>query len=198
MHDYLGRLHEDINLSLVGTENTRKFVAANLENLMVVARAIRECAIADEDKDRFANGLFHLGKVIPAQFVDGTLSELRASGRLLLLRNAELRKAINQTVYTHDYLSQIFPSVQRRANNDRDYIDSKTIYNLDRPITGFTLIEWSEIDLELEKVCEDREFSARLSGLQRVLNVNLDWLDREIANFKTVLALLEKELEPPQ
>ncbi len=64
----------------------------NVDNLGVALNSLRDCAVADEDRDRFANGLFHMGKLIPAQFVDGTLEELRASGRLLLVRNAGLRE----------------------------------------------------------------------------------------------------------
>ena len=65
---YLQRLNEDFSLSIAGTERTRAFLTTNVENLGVVLGSLRDCAVADEQRDRFANGLFHMGKLIPAQF----------------------------------------------------------------------------------------------------------------------------------
>jgi hypothetical protein len=98
VNDYLHWMHADVVLSISSTQNTKKFITKNLENLLLVISSTAECSIAGDKKDTFANGLFHMGKAIPAQFVNGTLTELRASGRLLLLKNSELGDAINETV----------------------------------------------------------------------------------------------------
>ena len=145
-------------------------------------------------KNQFANGLFHLGKIVPEQFLDGTLVELRSSGKLLLFKNSELRSAINETLREHNYLARVWPALQGRAQLNRDYVDSKVIYVIDRPIDGFSTITWSEIDIQFDQVCRDREFKARLSALKRSANVNIDWLNRNLVNFARVERLLKQEL----
>jgi hypothetical protein len=194
VEDYLQRLHEDFSLSIKGTQRTKKFVTQNLNDLSVVISSLSNCAVANEQKDQFANGLFHLGKIVPEHFLDGTLVELRSSGRLLLFKNVELRDAINEVLREHNYLARVWPALQRRARLNADYIDSKVIYAIDRPIDGFSSITWSEIDVQLEKACKDREFNARLSALKRSANVNVDWLNRNLVNFERVKLLLKQEL----
>jgi hypothetical protein len=195
IEDYLHRMHADVVLSIQETQNTKKFVAENLENLLVVISSTTKCAIAEDNKDTFANGLYHLGKTIPAQFVNGTLTELRASGRLLLLKNSELREAINEAVRVHEYIESVWRSFSSRAGLHRDYVDSKVIYLFDRPSGGFSKIKWNEIDIEFETVCNDREFISRLSSLQRSANVNIDWLDRSLKAYENLKTNLENELK---
>jgi hypothetical protein len=69
VNDYLHRMHADVVLSISSTQNTKKFITKNLENLenlLLVISSTAECSIADDKKDTFANGLFHMGKAIPA------------------------------------------------------------------------------------------------------------------------------------
>mgnify|MGYP001822111134 FL=1 len=195
VRDYLHRLNEDFSLSIAGTERTRAFVTSNLDNLGIVLSSLRGCAVADEKKDRFANGLFHMGKLIPAQFVDGTLEELRASGRLLLVQNDDLRTAINETVREHEYQARVWPALQRRAASSRTYITDSFIFWMNRPVNGFSNATWSELEIDLMEACTDKTLLSRLSDLHRVSSTSIDWLDRNLNNFTNVKKLLDMELE---
>jgi hypothetical protein len=195
VRNYLHRLNEDFSLSIAGTERTKTFVSSNLDNLGIVLSSLRDCAVADGQKDQFANGLFHMGKLIPAQFVDGTLEELRASGRLLLVQNDDLRTAINETVREHEYQARVWPALQRRAASSRAYITDSFIFWMDRPVNGFSNATWSELEIDLMKACKDQTLLSRLSDLHRVSSTSIDWLDRNLNNFTTVKKLLDMELE---
>ena len=195
VRDYLHRLNEDFSLSIAGTERTRAFVTSNLDNLGIVLSSLRGCAVADGKKDRFANGLFHMGKLIPAQFVDGTLEELRASGRLLLVQNDDLRTAINETVREHEYQARVWPALQRRAASSRTYITDSFIFWMNRPVNGFSNATWSELEIDLMEACTDKTLLSRLSDLHRVSSTSIDWLDRNLNNFTNVKKLLDMELE---
>ena len=195
VRDYLHRLNEDFSLSIAGTERTRAFVTSNLDNLGIVLSSLRGCAVADGKKDRFANGLFHMGKLIPAQFVDGTLEELRASGRLLLVQNDDLRTAINETVREHEYQARVWPALQRRAASSRAYITDSFIFWMNRPVNGFSNATWSELEIDLMEACKDQTLLSRLSDLHRVSSTSIDWLDRNLNNFTNVKKLLDRELE---
>jgi len=194
INGYLYKMHEEISASIRGTEATKQFVQTNLENLQIVTSSMAKCKLTKSNNNKFANGLFHAGKIIPAQFVDNTLQELRSSGRSLLLRNQALTNAITETLRVHKYLNRVWPSVQSRSGLYRDYIDSKIIYSLDGPINGLSQIEWRNIDIEFDALCQDREFRARLSGLERLTNINVDWLNRELNSFKSLRAELELAL----
>ena len=195
VRNYLHRLNEDFSLSIAGTERTKTFVTSNLDNLGIVLRSLRDCAVADGKKDRFANGLFHMGKLIPAQFVDGTLEELRASGRLLLVQNDDLRTAINETVREHEYQARVWPALQRRAASSRTYITDSFIFWMNRPVNGFSNATWSELEIDLMEACTDKTLLSRLSDLHRVSSTSIDWLDRNLNNFTNVKKLLDRELE---
>ena len=195
VRNYLHRLNEDFSLSIAGTERTKTFVTSNLDNLGIVLRSLRDCAVADGQKDRFANGLFHMGKLIPAQFVDGTLEELRASGRLLLVQNDDLRTAINETVREHEYQARVWPALQRRAASSRAYITDSFIFWMNRPVNGFSNATWSELEIDLMEACKDKTLLSRLSDLHRVSSTSIDWLDRNLNNFTNVKKLLDMELE---
>ena len=195
LRDYLHRLNEDFSLSIAGTERTRKFVTTNQGNLGVVLSSLRDCAVADEKRDEFANGLFHMGKLIPAQFVDGTLEELRASGRLLLLKNDGLRDAINETVREYEYQSRVWPAIQLRTANNRAYVTDSHIFWLDGPVNGFSNVSWNELEIDLLQVCKDRVLLSRVSDLHRTSFTIIAWLDRNLKNFRTVKQFLDVELD---
>ena len=188
--DYLHRLNDDFSLSITGTQRTRDFVSSNLHNLTVVVDSLRNCSLPEDQRDDFANGFFHIAKLIPAQFVDGTLEELRSSGRLLLLKNNELRDAVNETVRENEYQARVWPALQGRGANNRNYITSKVIFWLEGPINGFSNISWHQLEFDFEAACNDKVLQARLSDLQRISYVNIDWLDRNLANFERVKSVL--------
>ncbi|WP_439105667.1 hypothetical protein [Congregibacter sp.] len=194
LRDYLHRLKADFSLSITGTERTKAFVTSNLDNLSIVLNSLRECDVPKEKRDRFANGVFHMGKLIPAQFVDGTLEELRSSGRLLLVDNEELRDAINETVREHNYQLRVFPAQQQRVRSSHTYIRDRFIFWLDRPVNGFSNVSWEELEFEMGSTCSDKVLLSRLSDLRRTSSTSIAWLDRNLANFKNARALLEKEL----
>lgn len=193
--DYLHRLNDDFSLSIAGTERTRDFVQSNLRNLTIIVDSLRSCSLPQAQRDDFANGFFHVAKLIPAQFVDGTLQELRASGRLLLLDHDELRDAINETVRENEYQERVWPALQQRGAQNRDHITSKLIVRLEGPINGFSNISWHQLEFDFEAACNDKVLQARLSDLQRMGYVNIDWLDRNITNFRSVRSALERVLE---
>jgi hypothetical protein len=195
LRDYLHRLNEDFALSITGTERTREFLTTNQDNLGIVLNSLRDCAVASEQRDEFANGLFHMGKLIPAQFVDGTLEELRASGRLLLVKNDGLRDAINETVREHEYQARVWPAIQRRAGNSRAYITDSHIFWLERPVNGFSNVSWNELEIDLLQVCKDRVLLSRVSDLHRTSFTIIAWLDRNLNNFRTVKQFLDVELD---
>jgi hypothetical protein len=194
VRNYLHRLNEDFSLSIAGTERTRAFVTENLQNLGIAMSGIRNCSVDDEEKDQFANGLFHMGKLIPAQFVDGTLEELRASGRLLLVDNENLRNAINETVREHEYQARVWPALQRRAADNRSYIADRFTFWMKGPVDGFSVVSWEELEIDLVTVCKDKVLLSRLSDLHRASSVGIDWMDRNLRNFRRVQKYLNEEL----
>lgn len=69
----------------------------NAHDADLVLDRLRACSLPQGDPDRFANGLYRLGKTMPPRLVRTTFTGLRDSGKLRLISNAELRQALSET-----------------------------------------------------------------------------------------------------
>ncbi len=192
--DYLRRLHDDMTLSIDATEGTRKFINANTNGISLVLDSLETCVLVDKNRDTFANGLYHAGKHIPATFADGTLKELRSSGRLGLIKNTHIRDLLIEADREIEYQARVWPSVQMRARNQTTYMDQIIIFRLDQPKGGFSVAMWDELDVDFDGLCQDRRFRAAVAVQERLGHLNIDWLDRNLENFHETRNALEIEL----
>jgi len=62
-HDVMQRLEEDLRLTIKLTQSNAEFMTANARDTDLVLDRLRACELPEADRDRFANGLYTLGKV---------------------------------------------------------------------------------------------------------------------------------------
>ena len=84
---------------------------------------MKACEIRTETQQDFANGLYHLGKISPAEFARATVDELRSVGEFVLLRNAESRRQMNQIVQDFEQLQAFIRDIQGRLAPPVNYVD---------------------------------------------------------------------------
>ncbi len=196
--DYLRRLHSDMVLSIDATSNTEKFIRNNMNNLTLALDSLEACELAEENRGAFANGLFYAIVHIPATFSDGTLQELQSSGRLGLLKNPQIRDLLIAADREIKYQARAWPSIHIRGHNQSAYIDQIVVFRQNEQRDRFDYSSWDELDIDFDELCQDRKFRAALVVHERLGYRNLDWLKRNIENFRKVQNALEAELGLPQ
>lgn len=80
--DYLLRLSEDAPDSIAQGQWGRDFILRSADRAGVVLQALEKCSVDPDSRLDFANGLYHLGKLLPPYMLTGTIDELRSTGKL--------------------------------------------------------------------------------------------------------------------
>ncbi len=192
--NYLLRLHADMTRSINSTQFMKAFMQNNANNIALVNESLKACRIEEARKDNFANGLLHAGKLVPASLISGTLDEMRSTGGLGLIKNLQVRDAINEVIREIEHQNRVWGAIHGRASGSHIYIDQRVIFSPKTPKGGTENVSWDALDIEFEKLCEDRKFQGSLSSLQRLASVNVEWLDRNLANFHRVKDAIDTEL----
>ena len=193
--DYLHRLHEDMTLSIEATNRTKEFIKENTNRLELIIDSLKECELEVENRDKFANGLNHIGKLIPATFVRGTLEELQSSGRIGLLRSPEIRDLLNEVSREIEYQASVWPALHGRSRPPLIYVDEVVMFRSFDGITGFSIALWDDVEIDFKSACKDKKFLAAISVLKALGHTNIDWLDRNINNFSKTRTTIANKLE---
>jgi hypothetical protein len=193
-NDYLHRLHTDLSLSLTSTQSTRNFIHVNAERLERSTAFLKSCDLPEDARDDFTNSIFHIGKLVPAQFVSDTFDELKASGRFGLLRNVELRDRLSEAAREIKYQQNVWSALHGRAKPPQSYVDQRIVLTFDAPPGGFGTATWDNMDTDFADLCDDARLLASFSILIRLGHTNIDWLDRNIENFQEAKDAVEQEL----
>lgn len=192
---YLERLLADATLSIDATESTRQYISQVTDNVALVHKSLLDCDLPTEEQDRFAMGLFHHGKLIPAQFVRGTLDEITSAGKIGLIRSTHLRDALNEAVREFEYENRAWPAIQGKRNAHAVYVEQRYMFKIEEQKGGFASVTWSELHVDFEALCHDAKFQSSMSRILQLHHVNLDWLDRNLKNFRRLKGLIEGELQ---
>jgi hypothetical protein len=191
--DAMRRLADDMRLSIQLTQDGATFMAQNARYADLVFDRLRNCSLAENERDEFATGLYRLGKVTTARFVRTTFDELRDSGRLGYLRDARLRQALDETARRQDSHEVVFRLIVARTDPHMAYIDSQVIYDIGAAVGGDARIRWNQLDIDFDQACHDRRFLAAVGAVRNYTYDNLTDSNRMQARFAAILALVEKD-----
>jgi len=79
-------------VSIEKTQLYTDFMLTTASRSTSFLRNLDNCKIPKSERASFVNGLYHLGKLAPPVFVDGTINELQSTGKILSIQNVELRE----------------------------------------------------------------------------------------------------------
>ncbi len=133
---YLERIVDDLSISIQGTHEHIDFQKELAGRAVTVLDALKACEIRAEAQQDFANGLYHLGKISPAEFARTTIDELRSAGKFEILRNAELRRQISQMVQSYDDHRAFISDLQGRLAPQINYVDRRVALRIRGPVGG--------------------------------------------------------------
>jgi hypothetical protein len=186
------RLENDLRLSIQLTQ-------LGIDHMTTVARGsdrvfhrLRACSLPEGERNDFASGLYGLGKILPARLVRTTFDELRDSGRLGLIGDADLRRDLDDSIRKQESHETVFRLIATRMDPHIAYLDSNVIYDIDDTIGGTARIGWNRVDVDFDAACKDRRFLAAVASIRNYTYDNLTDVMGRQRSFKKLLAMVEK------
>jgi len=173
---YLGRILDDIDESIANNEHAIVFLSQRAERSAWVVRKLREGSLTKAEEDVFNERFNDIGRWLSGDFIDGTIDELRSSGRLGIIQSKSFREHL-----TRFELS--LAAIMRGQANIADYfkaLELEIIPRVDSTRDGDTKILLSSF----EELASDKEL--------------IRYLDRYAAFYAVRLSLvrdLQRELK---
>ena len=96
--EYLKRLNKDMSVSIEKTLYYNDFMINTANRSTSILKNLKDCSIPVSDRKAFINGLYHIGKLAPPIFVDGTINELQSTGKILTIRNVIFREQLTTMI----------------------------------------------------------------------------------------------------
>ena len=191
--DSLQRLEEDLRLSIKLTQSNAEFMTEGARDADLVLDRLRACELPEADRNRFANGLYRLGKTMPARLVRTTFDELRDSGKLRLIGNAELRQTLSETVRRQDSHEGVSKLISVRMDPHIAYVDSHVIFAVDAKIGDAQRLEWNQLDIDFDAACKDRRFRTAVGAVRNYTYDALSDSGRMQKRYRELLDMIERE-----
>lgn len=194
---YLERLRDDLTRSKLSAVKSVETVQKQVDNQGVMIKALQACALNEATRPVFHDGLRTIGKTQPPSLVRGTLDELQSTGRMGLIRNLDLRKAINDLLEGSEAHAKILEFITARFSPQMAYIDQRMVINLPDGIV--TMVEYPVADISISYdfpvLCKDSHYVSAISSNQLAAMVIARNENRRIKQYQDILRLLDAELE---
>ena len=168
--EYLQRILADVNRSISSNKFVMEFNDKPTDDVWLVYKSLQTCELAEENKDKFANGIAYIGRVVRPSFIMGTVNEMQSAGHFRFIRNFQIRDLINELEDSFAYEAVLFPSINTRLGPSLAYMDRQTA----RSSRNFPMggeVKWSEMEIDFETLCKDNEFLGALSMSRNIREV---------------------------
>ncbi len=192
--EYLKRLNVDIAVSIKKTQFYTDFMLTAASRSSSILENLKNCEIPNSERERFVNGLYHLGKLAPPVFVDGTINELHSTGKILSIKSIELREQLTSMMSVYEEFNVIFSQGTNRVLPHVNYIDKKVKYNIETPTRGNSELKWTDVIFDLDKLCKDDDFITAVSAIRNYTYTATRWNELTLKEFKTFQNAVQKEL----
>jgi hypothetical protein len=191
----LERLRADFDDIVGKSESALSNHQRNLDGLQLIIETIDRGALDDERADDFRKGLRFSYTHTNAVGRSATYSELLASGKLSLVENEDLRKALIAYDDTVDESADVFMQIRMHQSA---HIESFTRH-YSYAIPAYPLIEgdnWQPVaDFDLDAMLSDRDFKNAAHELREAQRYYFNWHLRTRNRAKEVRGLLIHEAD---
>ncbi len=191
--EYLARLADDLRYSISTSQWQIEWMSRHSARGKMILAALDSCHIPEDEKDEFANGLYHLGKVSPTYLVRGTIDELRSTGKQAILSSAEMRREINSVIQAYEDERDTLLDIRGRLAPHINYVDSKVGIRIEGPVGGIEFIEYDDLVMDLDELCSDRRF---YNAIAAATNYSWDQIERSMRvteEIERLVDILENE-----
>jgi len=194
---YLERLRDDLTRSKLAAVESVEKVQKRTDNEGVMIKALQACALDETTRPAFHDGLRTIGQTQPLSLVRGTLDELQSTGRIDLIRNLELRKAINDLLEDYEGDAKVLEFIVARFSPQMAYIDQRMVRDLPDGIV--TAVKYPVADISISydfpALCKDPHYVSAISAIRYGNMVIARGENSRVLKYQSILLLLDKELE---
>jgi hypothetical protein len=194
---YLERLRDDLTRSKLAAVESIDTAQKQVDNQGVMIKALQACALNETTRPTFDEGLFRIGQTQPLSLVRGTLGELQSTGRMGLVRNLELRKAINDLLEDYTAQAKILEFITARFSPQMAYIDRRMVIDLPDGIVTAAKYPVADISISYDfpVLCKDTHYVGAISANRLAITVTARIENNRVQQYQNILLLLDKELE---
>lgn len=171
---YLERLYYDLERSREDTRGNFEFMSGSADDASFIVTALRDCSLSPDDKDRFATGMFRLGKLAQPTLIDTTLEELKSTGSLRVLTGPGLVEEIVDLQRWFDADARSAQYIEDWSTNQLAIVHSKVGFEINDTRVGASAVGWDELVLDLDDACRDDGLKKSLSAI-RMYTVEMAW-----------------------
>ena len=196
-HVYLERILSDINLSIETNELNIERLTDYSDEQYLVVNSLRQCSLPDDKKDAFADGMSDIGKVGPSVFVQSTVDEMLSAGNFSIIRNAKIRDTLNGLSRDAKYQNNIFNAIYAQLASAAGTTNNRVIWIYPDHKTPFDPVAWTDMEIDFNALCQDREFQAAVSTIRYLTNAGISLNARALVSLQAAKAELESELGIP-
>jgi hypothetical protein len=193
-HVYLERILSDINLSIETNELNIQRLSSYSDGQALVVKNLRSCALPDEQKDAFADGLSDIAKVGPSVFVLSTVDEMLSAGNFSIIRDSKIRDTLNGLSRDAKYQNNIFTAISGQLSSTTAFTSNRIISIYQDRKTPFDPVAWDEMDIDFDALCKDKEFRAAVSNVRYLTNAQISLNTRAIDKLRLAKIELENKL----
>ena len=163
---YLNRLYIDLEKSREDAQSDFAFVHDAAEDATFILNSLRSCNVDPDDLDRFATGLFRLGKLTLPNLVDTALEEMKSTGALGVLREPGLIEELVelQRLFTADTRSAA--QVETWSTNQLVILHSRIGFEIEATRSGAGPVAWEELDFDFTAACQDVTLQNAISAIR--------------------------------
>jgi hypothetical protein len=189
--EYILRLQADIDTSISTSLAAIEYMEKHAARASVVLKSLDSCSLDADDKLDFANGLFQLGKVVPPYMADGTLQEMRSTGKMAVLQSVTLRGALNDLLSGRGYVLSFFGNLLNRVTPHQVYVDGKVRFSEPKGQE----VQFQDMQFDMQSICQDQRFYNAVSAGQTLAYDAIYWSRANLMKLNSVMDLIEAEFD---
>jgi hypothetical protein len=192
--EYLERLSSDIQLSARRAEDNMVSHMQQIAWQSVMLEALESCTLDDETRSDFARGVIRIGQFEAPSLVRGVMDELQSTGRIGVISNLELRRALSEMLEEHTRRTEVLGFIIQRASPQIAYVDARAV--IDIPTDGrFSMSELSPdvVSFDFPALCQDPAYASAVSTIRFTTAVTLSHHRQMLARYETLLRMVGRE-----
>lgn len=194
---YLERLLEDFTQSIEINEFSHNIARQRVGNVQLILESLSACELAVEDRDRFANGLFRMGKFLPLRLRGTVIDELKSTGKFQLIENLNIRSAISEHIDSVENVQTVTNSIRSSIGPhilvlEKEYSNKIVETGLSPAMDTRT---WDQIEVNFEELCSNSEAIRAISHIHSYTKGLSLFTGPAIAAQREIKIILEQELE---
>lgn len=192
---YLERLREDFVLSAEGAQANIDAMETRTSKAAWMLDRLQSCRLDDgADHAEFASALFVMGRLEPPTMVRGTIDELYSTGRIGIIGNVKLRRALSDVTQEQQRTSEVLGFIAARRNAMLAYVDARSTFPAQSESDVAPPPGPVDVRFDFPVLCRDPTYVNAVSHLGQAAGVVAGQHRRLLAQYQGMVVTLDAEL----